>query len=115
MSGYLERYGRKFKLKPISQHAKKIAIAIERKKDEKAIKEYFKYYNYFYNNMSYEDFKAKVITMPGHWISAKFGITLLGYVINHVPRNKINELTTNFVNYAGSSLSESSAYVKAGK
>ena len=115
MSGYLERYGRKFKLKPVSQHAKKIAIAIERKKDEKAIKEYFKYYNYFYNNMSYADFKAKVVTMPGHWISAKFGITLLGYYINHVPRNKVNELITNFVNYAGSSLSESSAYVKAGK
>jgi len=65
--------------------------------------------------MSYKDFKAKVITMPGHWISAKFGITLLGYYINNIPRSKINELITNFVNYAGSSTAESSAYVKAGK
>ena len=115
MSGYLERYGKKYALKPISKHAKKIAKAIERKQDEKSIKEYFKYYNYFYNNMSYKDFKAKVITMPGHWISAKFGITLLGYYINNIPRSKINELITNFVNYAGSSTAESSAYVKAGK
>jgi len=115
MSGYLERYGKKFKLQPVSKHAKKVAIGIEKKKDEKAIKEYFKYYNYFYNNMSYKDFKAKVITMPGHWISAKFGITLLGYYINNIPRSKINELITNFVNYAGSSTAESSAYVKAGK
>ncbi len=53
--------------------------------------------------------------MPGHWISAKFAITQLGYNINHVPRSKINELVTNFVNYAGSSTAESSAYVKAGK
>ncbi len=115
MSGYLGRYGRKFELKPISRHAKPLAKAIEKKQDERSIKEFFKYYNYFYKNDKYETFKENLIKMPGHWISAKFAITQLGYHINHIPRNKLHELTTNFVNYAGSEVAESSAYVKAGK
>ena len=114
MSDYLGRYGRKYALKPHTQYVKKVAKKIERG-DERAIKEYYKYFNYFYNNVSYDEFVKELKQKQGHWISAKFAITYLSYQMHQLGGRKLNELVTNFVNYAGSELSESSAYVKAGK
>ena len=114
MADYLGRYGRKYALKEHTKYVKKVAKSIERG-DERAIKEYYKYFNYHYNNVSYDEFKKELKQKEGHWISAKFAVTYLSYQMNQLGGRKLNELVTNFVNYAGSELSESSAYVKAGK
>jgi len=114
MHDYLIRNGRKYGLKPhsgyIVKQAKKMA-----KGDERAIKEYYMYFNYFYNNVSYDEFKKELKNKDGQWISSKFAITMVAYQLEKLGGRKLNDTLTNFINYAGSELSESSAYVKAGK
>jgi len=114
MHTYLLRNGRKYGLKPhsgyIVKQAKKMA-----KGDDRAIKEYYKYFSHFYNNMGYTEFKKELAQKDGQWISSKFAITMVAYQLEQLGGRKLNETITNFVNYAGSELSESSAYVKAGK
>lgn len=114
MHDYLIRNGRKYGLKPhagyIVKQAKKMA-----KGDDKAIKEYYMYFNYFYNNISYEEFKKQLKKMDGQWISSKFAITMIAYQLEKLGGKNLNDTITNFINYAGSELTESSAYVKAGK
>ena len=114
MNNYLLRNGRRYGLKPhsayIVKQAKKMA-----KGDDRAIKEYYTYFNYFYNNIGYKEFKKEIGQKDGQWISSKFAITMVAYQLEQLGGRKLNDVVTNFVNYAGSELSESSAYVKAGK
>ena len=114
MNTYLLRNGRKYGLKPhaayIVKQAKKMA-----KRDNRAIQEYYKYFNYFYNNVGFNEFRKELAKKDGQWISSKFAITMVAYQLEQLGGRKLNETITNFVNYAGSELSESSAYVKAGK
>lgn len=99
------------------EHAKGIVPMAKKieKKNEKEIKKYFKYYNHFYNNVSYDEFLSELAKKDWKWISAKLASTILCYNIEQLPGMKANSFITNIVNYAGSKLSESSVYVKAGK
>lgn len=114
MNNYLLRNGRRYGLKPhaayIVKQAKKMA-----KGDDRALKEYYTYFNYFYNNVGYNEFKKELSKKDGQWISSKFAITMIAYQLEKLGGRKLNDTITNFVNYAGSELTESSAYVKAGK
>ena len=114
MHDYLVRNGRQYGLKPHAAYIVKQAKKMD-KGDERAIKEYYTYFNYFYNNVSYEEFKKNLKEKDGQWISSKFAITMVAYQLEKLGGTKLNDTITNFINYAGSELSESSAYVKAGK
>ena len=59
--------------------------------------------------------KNELKKKDGQWISSKFAITMVAYQLEKLGGRKLNDTLTNFINYAGSELSESSAYVKAGK
>ena len=114
MHDFLVRNGRKYGLEPHSAYIVKQAKKME-KGDERAIKEYYEYFNYFYNNVSYNVFKRNLKQKDGQWISSKFAITMVAYQLEQLGGTKLNETITNFINYAGSELDESSAFVKAGK
>ena len=114
MDDLLVRHGRKYGLPKHSAYIVKQAKKME-KGDERAIKEYYEYFNYFYNNVSYNVFKRNLKQKDGQWISSKFAITMVAYQLEQLGGTKLNETITNFINYAGSELDESSAFVKAGK
>ena len=114
MDDFLVRHGRKYGLEPHSAYIVKQAKKME-KGDERAIKEYYEYFNHFYNNVSYNEFKRNLKQKDGQWISSKFAITMVAYQLEQLGGTKLDEVITNFINYAGSELDESSAFVKAGK
>jgi len=114
MHDFLVRNGRKYGLEPHSAYIVKQAKKME-KGDERAVKEYYEYFNYFYNNVSYNEFKRNLKQKDGQWISSKFAITMVAYQLEQLGGTKLDETITNFINYAGSELDESSAFVKAGK
>jgi hypothetical protein len=114
MHDYLVRNGKQYGLKAHSKYivpqAKKMA-----KGDKKAIAEYYKYFSHFYPSVTEKEFKKELKKKDGQWISSKFAITMVAYQIEQLAGAKRNDTISNFINYAGSELSESSAYVKAGK
>ena len=114
MDDFLVRHGRKYGLPKHSAYIVKQAKKMD-KGDEKAIKEYYEYFNHFYNNVSYNEFKRNLKQKDGQWISSKFAITMVAYQLEQLGGTKLDEVITNFINYAGSELDESSAFVKAGK
>jgi hypothetical protein len=113
MDMFLRRHGTRYGLKPHSKYivtqAKKMARG-----NKRAIKEYYDYFNYFYNNVDLKEFTKELKKKDGQWISSKFAITMVAYQLEQLGGTKLNDTITNFINYAGSELSESSAYVKAG-
>tara|TARA_Y100000022_G_C13203225_1_gene353774 strand:- start:173 stop:1123 length:951 start_codon:yes stop_codon:yes gene_type:complete len=114
MDDFLVRHGRKYGLPKHSAYIVKQAKKME-KGDERAIKEYYEYFNHFYNNVSYNEFKRNLKQKDGQWISSKFAITMVAYQLEQLGGTQLDEVITNFINYAGSELDESSAFVKAGK
>ena len=113
MDMFLRRHGIRYGLKPHSKYIVKQAKKMARG-DKRAIKEYYDYYNYFYNNVDLKEFTKELKKKDGQWISSKFAITMVAYQLEQLGGTKLNDTITNFINYAGSELSESSAYVKAG-
>ena len=113
MDMFLRRHGIRYGLKPHSKYIVKQAKKMARG-DKRAIKEYYDYYNHFYNNVDLKEFTKELKKKDGQWISSKFAITMVAYQLEQLGGTKLNDTITNFINYAGSELSESSAYVKAG-
>ena len=113
MDMFLRRNGIRYGLKPHSKYIVKQAKKMARG-DKRAIKEYYDYYNHFYNNVDLKEFTKELKKKDGQWISSKFAITMVAYQLEQLGGTKLNDTITNFINYAGSELSESSAYVKAG-
>lgn len=96
---------------PDNKSINKIAKRISQK-DPKAIKIFWDMYSHFYKNEKYEEFEAQILKKDSVWLGSKLqGL----FVLYHVDQNtgtKANRWITKIVNYAGSKLEDSSAYVK---
>jgi hypothetical protein len=90
----------------------KIAKAIDKKKDKKGISIFWKMYNNFYKNDTYEDFLKNLESKDTNWISSKLGCLYVCYYLDLNTGKKANRWITKIVNYAGSKAEDSSAYVK---
>ena len=103
--------------KGIKAIAKKISKELEGdpKKHRFTKKIFFKMYNNFYKNESYDDFVENMKQQEWTWISAKLGSLYVHYYLDTNAGQKANNVITHFVNYAGSKSLDSSVYVKAGK
>jgi hypothetical protein len=87
--------------------AKKIA-----KGDMKSIEKFWKMYNHFYSNDTYENFLVELTKKDQFWISAKYGVISICYMVSLNTGPKSNRFITKIVNYAGSKAEDSSAYIK---
>jgi len=87
--------------------AKKIA-----KGDKKSIEKFWKMYNHFYSNDTFENFLANLEKKDQFWISAKLGVMIICYEVSKNTGPKANRLITKIVNYAGSKAEDSSSYIK---
>lgn len=94
-------------IKPV---AKRIAKGMKR-----PVALMFGLFNHFYPNVSEEEFKKELAKKDWTWISAKLGALYVAYYLSKNTGTKANAIITNFVNYAGSDLLDSSTYVKVGK
>lgn len=103
--------------KGIKAIAKKISKELEGdpKKHRFTKRIFFKMYNNFYKNESYDDFVENMKQQDWTWISAKLGSLYVHYYLDTNAGQKANNVITHFVNYAGSKSLDSSVYVKAGK
>ena len=68
-------------------------------------------YNHFYDD-SLEDFSANLKKKDKFWISAKYGVISICYMVSLNTGPKANRFITKIVNYAGSKAEDSSAYIK---
>ena len=96
--------------KGIKPTAKKIA-----KGNARATKLMFGLFNHFYPSVPEKEFKEELAKKDWTWISAKLGALYVAYFLSKNTGTKANAMITNFVNYAGSDLLDSSTYVKVGK
>lgn len=87
--------------------AKKIA-----KGDKKSIQKFWKMYNHFYSNDTYENFLEQLQKKDQYWISAKYGVITICYMVSKNTGPKSNRFITKVVNYAGSKAEDSSSYIK---
>ena len=87
-----------------------VAKKIE-KGDKKSIEKFYKMYNHFYDD-SLEDFSANLKKKDKFWISAKYGVISICYMVSINSGPKANRFITKIVNYAGSKAEDSSAYIK---
>ena len=94
-------------IKPI---AKKIS-----KGDKRATKLMFQLYSEFYKGTKQKDFEEQLQSKDWTWISAKLGALYVAYYLQKNIGTKADNIITNFVNYAGSDMLDSSTYVKVGK
>jgi len=82
------------------------------KGDKKSIEKFWKMYNHFYSNDTFEDFSANLKKKDKFWISAKYGVISICYMVSLNTGPKANRFITKIVNYAGSKAEDSSAYIK---
>ena len=101
----------------IKAMAKKMSKELEGDiKRHRAVKNiFYKMYNHFYKNESYDDFVENMKKQDWTWISARLGSLYVHYYLSINTGKKANSVITQFVNYAGSKSLDSSVYVKAGK
>jgi hypothetical protein len=92
----------------------KMAKAIE-KKNKQALKDIFTKYQLIYPSADQKEFEKELAKKDWRWISAKYAALTLGSILVKHTGKKSNAMVTNFVNYAGSDLLDSSTYVKVGK
>ena len=93
--------------KKITQIAKKIV-----KGDKTSIKEFYRLYNHFYKNESFESFEQELSKKDVYWIGSKLGCLYVVYIVDVNTGTKANRWLTKIINYAGSKSEDSSAYVK---
>jgi hypothetical protein len=62
--------------------------------------------------MKKEEFFTNIKTKDAVWIHSKYGVVLLAHTIKSVGGSAADDFITKLVNYAGSSMEESSVYVK---
>jgi len=82
------------------------------KGDKKSIEKFWKMYNHFYSNDTFENFLANLEKKDKFWISAKFGVISICYMVSINAGPKANRFITKIVNYAGSKAEDSSSYIK---
>ena len=92
----------------------KSAKAIE-KGNKRELKNIFKLYNHFYPTIKQKEFEEELGKKDWRWISAKLAALTVAYVLSKNTGKTADAIVTNFVNYAGSDLLDSSTYVKVGK
>jgi len=93
--------------KSINRMAKKIV-----KGDSKSTKIFWRMYSHFYKNDSYESFEKEILRKDAYWLGAKLSCLYVLYYVDLNAGVKGNRWITKIVNYAGSKLEDSSAYVK---
>lgn len=101
----------------IPKHAggiKKDAQSIA-KKDTTKVKNMFTKYTIFYPGVKQKDFEKELFKKDWRWISAKLAALTVAEILQKNVGKKTDAIITNFVNYAGSDLLDSSTYVKVGK
>ena len=89
-----------------------IAKKIATKQDKKGIAIFWKMYNNFYKNETFEQFQELLLAKDTNWISSKLGCLYVCYYLDINTGPKANRWITKIVNYAGSKAEDSSAYVK---
>jgi len=89
-----------------------IAKKIATKQDKKGIAIFWKMYNNFYNNETFEEFQEKLLSKDTNWISSKLGCLYVCYYLDLNTGPKSNRWITKIINYAGSKAEDSSSYVK---
>ena len=94
----------------IKPTAKKIASG-----NKRAVNLFWGLYNHFYPSVKRKEFDEELGKKDWTWISAKFAALYTAYYIDKNTGTKANAMVTNFVNYAGSDLLDSSTYIKVGK
>jgi len=89
-----------------------IAKKIATKKDKKGIAIFWKMYNNFYKNETFEQFQELLLAKDTNWISSKLGCLYVCYYLDINTGKRANRWITKIVNYAGSKAEDSSSYVK---
>lgn len=95
---------------PNNRELVKLAKSID-KGDERSIKKLWLMVQKLVPQMKEEEFRNELAKKDVGWIHAKLGVIHLGYAILSNPTGS-NKFVTQLINYAGSKLEESSAYVK---
>ena len=101
--------------KAIKPVAKKMEKELSKGNDRTVKKNWYPLYKEFYKNESYNDMLENLKQKDWTWISAKYAEMLLFYRIQKAGGTKANAIITHMINYAGSSMVESSVYIKVGK
>jgi len=96
--------------KGIKPKAKKIARG-----DKRSTKLMFDLYSEFYKGAKFKDFEEEIKKKDWTWISAKLAALYVAYFLQKNIGQKADNIMTNFVNYAGSNMTDSSTYIKVGK
>lgn len=111
--GAISDYSRSILRKSLPNNSElvKIAKAID-KGDKRSIESFWSMVSYMYPSMKKVDFLSNLQTKDGVWIHGKYSATLLGYNIQSVGGRAADDFVTKLVNYASSSMEESSVYVK---
>lgn len=110
--GPIMNYGKTTLRRKIMNNREAIKLAKQIDKgDERSIKKLWDMVQKIDKSMTEDEFRKGLSEKDVGWIHAKLGIIVLGHAILSVPTNS-NKFVTQLVNYAGSKLDESSAYVK---
>ena len=96
---------------PDNKAINKVAKNIVRKK-KRDLNIFYKLYNHFYKNESYENFETEILKKDVYWIASKVACLYVLYYADINSGTKANRWITKIVNYAGSKSEDSSAYVK---
>jgi hypothetical protein len=94
----------------IVKHAKNIV-----KGHKRTINIFWGLYNHFYPSAKRDEMEEELTKKEWTWIAAKLAVLYIGYYLSTNTGTKADAIITNFVNYAGSDLLDSSTYVKVGK
>ena len=80
-----------------------------------AVKKIFTLYNHFYPTVKRKEFEEEISKKDWRWISAKLAALTVAEILSKNTGKTSDAIVTNFVNYAGSDLLDSSTYIKVGK
>jgi len=96
---------------PDNKAVNKIAKNIVKNK-KRDLNIFYKLYNHFYKNDTYENFEKEIAKKDVYWVSSKLACLYVLYYVDINSGAKANRWITKIVNYAGSKSEDSSAYVK---
>lgn len=102
-------FGRKMRT---HKQIRKLAIAIAKKKDKRAISIFYKAINDTSTKMSMAEFEENISKKDAPWLSGKLGAVFVCRILELNKGPKADRFITKIVNYAGSKSEDASAYVK---
>jgi hypothetical protein len=102
-------FGRKMRT---HKQIRKLAIAIAKKKDKRAISVFYKAINDTSTKMSRAEFEENISKKDAPWLSGKLGAVFVCRILELNKGPKADRFITKIVNYAGSKSEDASAYVK---